>query len=112
MSSKVNQLQLLQQNLQMVSSQKQQLQTQVVEYNSALKELVETNQAYKIVGKIMFATSKDELTKDLNEKKEVAELRLKNFTKQEDKLKESIEETQKEVMEEMQKEKQEENKSD
>ncbi len=98
---KVNQLQVLQQNLQNVSLQKQQLQTQLIEIDSALTELKNTSQAYKIVGKIMLASSKEELEKDLLEKKEVIEIRLKNFVQQEEKLQQNIDDLQKEVMAEL-----------
>lgn len=109
--SKVNQLQLLQQNVQSLMVQKQQLQTQQIELESALKELKNTNQAYKIVGKVMIASSKDDLTKDLQEKKEVLDLRLKSIAIQEKKVQESMEKLQQEVVEEMQKEKKEEDKA-
>src|SRR3989344_6554754 len=98
--SKVNQLQLLQQNLQSVLAQKQQLQSQLVELESALEQLGSASQAYKIVGKIMISAKKEELTKDLQEKKEVAEIRFKNFNKQEEKLRENLEKTQQEAMQE------------
>ncbi len=100
-SNNFEQLQLIQQNLQNVLLQKQQIQTQILEYNSALQELKTTETAYKIVGKIMFAASKEELNKDLNEKKEVAEVRLKNFVQQEEKLQQEMDSLQKEVMEEL-----------
>ena len=100
-STKVNQLQLLQQNLQNILLQKQQLEIQFVELESALTELGTTNKAYKIIGKIMIATNKDELTNDLTQKKEVVSVRLQNFSKQEEKLKQSIDAVQKEVLEEM-----------
>ncbi len=66
---KINQLQLLQQNLQNLELQKQQFQNQLVEIDSALTELKSTEKAYKIVGKIMLAASREELSKDLSEKK-------------------------------------------
>ena len=100
-SDKINQLQLLQQNLQGLMAQKQQMQEQLTELQSALRELGSTEKAYKIVGKVMLATSKEELSKELAEQKDVMEVRLKNFTSQEEKLKKSLEETQKDVMKEM-----------
>ncbi|MBT4804707.1 prefoldin subunit beta [Candidatus Woesearchaeota archaeon] len=105
MSEKIQQLQLIQQNLQNVAMQKQQIQNQLLELNSALNELESTDKAYKIVGKIMLSASKEDLVKDLNEKKEVADVRLKNFTKQEETLQKSIDDLQKEVMAELQKDK-------
>tara|TARA_Y100000310_G_scaffold267777_1_gene279948 strand:- start:233 stop:553 length:321 start_codon:yes stop_codon:yes gene_type:complete len=103
-SKKINQLQLLQQNQQNIIVQKQQMDEQLTELNSALTELKSTSQAYKIAGKIMIATSKDKLTKELGEKKEFTEVRLQNFTKQEEKLKHEIEKVQKEVMTALKKE--------
>ena len=101
----MQQLQLTQQNLQNILMQKQQIQSQLVELESALTELKTTDKAYKIIGKIMIASPKENLTKDLKEKKEVAEVRLKNFNNQEEKLKSNLEELQKQVMAEMQKDK-------
>ena len=51
----------------------------------------------------MVATKKDDLEKDLKEKKELLDLRIKNFDKQEKNLKEKTEELQKKVMAEMKK---------
>jgi len=86
-SAKIQQLQLLQQNLQNLQMQKQQLEGQMAEYDSALQELKTTEKSYKIVGKIMIASSKEDLIKDLQEKKEVSQVRLNNVSKQEDKIK-------------------------
>ena len=103
-STKINQLQLLQQNLQNLVMQKQQVQNQLLEIDSALSELGTTDKAYKIVGKIMLASSKDKLIKDLEEKKEISEVRIKNFKEQEESLQKNIEDTQKEVMAELKEE--------
>ena len=99
--SKVNQLQLLQQNLQNIVAQKQQIEEQLSELNSASTELKTTEKAYKIIGKIMIAASPLEMAKELDERKEFAQVRLKNFTKQEEQLKQDMEKMQKEVMEEI-----------
>jgi prefoldin beta subunit len=100
-STKINQLQLLQQNLQNLVLQKQQVQNQMLEIESALTELKTTDKAYKIVGKIMLASSKENLIKDMEEKKEISEVRIKNFKEQEESLQKNIEEVQKEAMEEL-----------
>ena len=91
----------MQQNVQNIRAQRQQMQEQLTELNSALTELKTTDKAYKIVGKIMLATSKTDLNKDLSEKKELMEVRLKNFSQQEKKLEGSMEDLQKEVMKEL-----------
>jgi prefoldin beta subunit len=104
-TAKVSQLQLLQQNLQNIVLQKQQIESQISEFDSALTELNTSQTAYKIVGKIMIASSKDELQKDLSQKKEIIEIRLKNIIKQEENIKNTIEKVQKEVVEELGKQK-------
>ncbi len=101
-SNKIAQLQLLQQNLQNIMAQKQQFQSQLVEVESALSELKKTDKAYKIVGKLMLAASRSELEKELVEKKEVLEVRLKNFTQQEERIQKNFEEQQQEVVKELQ----------
>jgi len=104
-AEKVQQLQLLQHNLQNIQLQKQQYQSQQLELESALKELNTTEKAYKIVGKIMISSSKDELLKDLNGQKELVDVRLKNFIEQEKRLQQQMETLQQEVMKEMTKDK-------
>jgi len=99
----INQLQLLQQNLQNILLQKQQFQKQLAEIDSALKEIETSSNTYKIIGNIMVATKKAGLQKDLKQKKEILDLRLKNFEKQEQTLKEKAEELQTKVMEQLKK---------
>ena len=105
-SNKMQQLRLAQQNLQNVMLQKQQIQGQLIELESALTELKTTEKAYKIVGKIMIVSSKEKLTKELQEKKEVQEVRLKNFNRQEEKLQAVLEQLQTDAVEDMKKNKQ------
>ena len=98
---KISQLQILEQNLQGFLLQKQSLHTQLLEVDSALLELGKTDTAYKIVGNIMVKTRKDALQKDLNEKKEIINLKMKSIERQENKIKESMQSTQKEVLDSM-----------
>ena len=95
---KIQKLQLLEQNMQQFLMQKQQFQAQLVEIDSALGEVDKTENAYKIVGNIMVASNKEDLKKDLQSKKEVAELRLKTLEKQEGQIKEKAEKLQAEVL--------------
>ena len=87
--------------MQNLLMQKQQFQLQQVEIESALKELENVDEAYKIVGNIMVLSKKDDLKKDLSSKKEVMELRIKNMEKQEAQLREKASKLQDEVMKEM-----------
>lgn len=102
---KLSQLQLLEQNLQNFLLQKQNFQAQLLEVESALGELEKTDSAFRIVGNIMVASKKDELKKDLQQKKEMLELRIKNLEKQEEKIKEKASKTQAEVLKKIRKEK-------
>ncbi|MEM4245515.1 MAG: prefoldin subunit beta [Candidatus Nanoarchaeia archaeon] len=96
---KIGQLQLMEQNIQNILMQKQAFQTQLFEIENALKELEKTKEeTYKIVGPIMVAANKKELKDDLQAKKEVVELRIKNLEKQEKKIKEEAAQIQGEVM--------------
>lgn len=100
---KIQELQMIEQNLQGFLAQKQAFQAQLMEAETALKELKNTEKAYKIVGNIMILADKKELEEELNSKKEIAELRIKTLERQEAKLRESASELQKEVLEEMNK---------
>ena len=102
-SEKINQLQLTQQNLQSVVSQKHQLESQLTELDSALTEIATSKESFKIIGKIMVTASKESLRKELEDKRELVTIRLKNFTRQEETLTRTIEELQQEVMNEMKK---------
>ena len=96
---KIGQLQLMEQNMQNIIMQKQAFQTQLFEVDNALNEIEKTkDETYKIVGPIMVATSKKELKDDLQSKKEILELRIKNLEKQEKKIKEEATQLQTEVM--------------
>lgn len=101
---KISQLQLLEQNLQNFLMQRQQFQAQLTEVESALKELKDSKQSYKIVGNIMVDSSKSDLEKSLKRKKEVIELRIKNIEKQEESIKEKQKTIQKEVLSKIKKE--------
>ena len=88
----------MEQQLQSFALQKQNFQAQLNELDSAIGEIDKTNVAYKIVGNIMVLREKDELKKDLDEKKEMVSLRIKTVEKQETKMREKATEVQSTVM--------------
>ena len=100
---KINQLQMFEQSLQNFLGQKQQFQVQLVEIESSLSELNNTDKAYKIVGNIMVESNKDELKTDLQSKKEVLELRLKTMERQETQVREKASQLQSEILKNMKK---------
>lgn len=95
---KINKLSMMEQSLQSFLAQKQAFQAQLLEIESALEELKKTDKAYKIVGNVMVASDKEELKKDMEKKKDITELRIKNLEKQEAKMREKTSELQSEVM--------------
>jgi prefoldin beta subunit len=100
---KIAELQLLEQNLQNFILQKQTFQAQLLEVDNALKELNNSKEAYKIIGPIMVHSTNEELKKDLNSRKEILNLRIKNIEKQEDKIKEKADLLQSEVLNQIKK---------
>jgi len=100
---KIGQLQMYEQSLQTFLGQKQQFQIQLVEIESALKELETTKKAYKIVGNIMVENDVKELASDLESKKEVVELRIKTMDKQENQVREKASKLQSEVLQNIKK---------
>ena len=98
-SDNLQEIQMIEQTIQNLLMQKQAFQTQLFEVDNALNEIEKTkDETYKIVGPIMVATSKKELKDDLQSKKEILELRIKNLEKQEKKIKEEATQLQTEVM--------------
>lgn len=100
---KISQLQLSEQSLQNLLIQKQQFQMQLAEIDSASKELETTEKSYKIVGNIMALAKKEDLKKDLSEKKDIVQLRIKNIEKQEEQIKEKSSKLQEEILQKMKK---------
>lgn len=99
---KIAQLQTLEQNIQNVSLQKQNFQSQLIEVENALLEIRKTSgQAYKIIGAIMVASKTEDLKKELEGKKEVLNLRINSIEKQENQQKERAASLQKEVLAEL-----------
>lgn len=98
MEEGIQKLQILEQNLQNFLFQRQQLQVQLIEIDSALEELANKEEGYKIIGNIMVKTGKDDLEKDLKKRKKILDLRIKGLEKQEEKIKEKSKSIQEEVL--------------
>ena len=97
-SEKIQELQILEQNLRAISMQKQQIQIELNETLNALEELKKTNdEVYKMISGIMLKSSKEDLIKELNEKKKIIELRISSLTKQEDLIEAKSSELRKEL---------------
>ncbi len=94
----IGRLQLMEQQAQTLVMQRQQFQSQLFELENALKELEGTDTAYKIIGNIMVSSKKEGLEKELKQKKEIIELRVKNIENEEKRVKEKAKKLQEEVL--------------
>ena len=95
-------LQTIQAQLQNIAIQKETFTIQNIEIDKALEELEKTDDnedVFKAVGPILIKTKKADMVKELNEKKETAEVRLKSLDKQEAELQEKIQEGQQKLQE-------------
>lgn len=96
---KIQELQLLDQNLQNLLMQKQAFQMELRETQSALKELEKSGEeVFKIIGQLLIRTNKEEMKGELVNKEKIIDLRIHSFDKQEKILSEKIEDIQKAVL--------------
>lgn len=87
----------LQQTLQAILAQKQQVDLEIAEIDRALEELQKQPddvEVYKVAGSIMIRSNKADLIKELQEKKELANTRRTVLSKQEEKVRQSLQEVQ------------------
>jgi prefoldin beta subunit len=87
----------LQQNLQAVAMQKQQVEAELTDAEKTLEELKtvpDDQQIYKYVGSLLIKVSKEAISKELDEKKDVSQTRSLVLTKQESRLKENVKDLQ------------------
>ncbi len=82
--NEVEKLQQLKEQQQVLLAQKQELQLRIFELENALKELEGSveEEVYEIIGNIMIKRNKEELIKNIKNKKEMYELRIKSIDKQ------------------------------
>ena len=86
-----------QQNLQAVLAQKQQVELELGETEKALEELGKASDGeavYKFAGNLLVKVKKDDVVKELNEKKELANTRKMVLAKQESRFRESLKDLQ------------------
>ncbi|MEM1993930.1 MAG: prefoldin subunit beta [Nitrososphaerales archaeon] len=87
----------LQQSLQAILVQKQQVELEAAEVEKALEELRKANQddpVYKSAGSVLIRVKRDDLLKELEEKKELANTRMLVLSKQESRIRENLKDLQ------------------
>jgi len=95
-------LQQMQQTLQVVASQKQQLELELSDTERALQELNKLSDdaiVYKSIGSLLVKADRKELIKELEERKELLNLRISVLTKQEERARERVVELQQKIQE-------------
>ncbi len=81
---KIQEIQILEQNLQNILIQKQTFQLELNETVNAAEEVKNTDDSiYKILGQVMIKGDKEKILKELEDKKKLFELRLDALEKQE-----------------------------
>jgi prefoldin beta subunit len=95
----LEQAQVYQQQMQGVITQKEALSMQAMEIARALEELKKSKETevYKLSGPVLIKSNKADVEKDLKEKKETIDLRIKTLEKSETRLKEKVEELRKKL---------------
>ena len=102
--NKFQEMQILEQNLQNILLQKQAFQMELIETQSALKEIEKSDgEVFKIIGQLMIKTEKNKVKEELENKNKLLELRTKNLEKQETILTGKLEEIREEIINQQEK---------
>ena len=97
-------LQQLQQTLQGVLTQKQQLELELTEVEQALSELEKLTEAatiYKSIGSLLVKSEKTKVTTELNEQKELLNMRINVLGKQEERLRTQLKDLQEKLQQDL-----------
>jgi prefoldin beta subunit len=100
LKEQLSRLQQLQQNLQAIMMQKQQVEIEIVETDRALEELKKIGTddiVYKSAGPLLIKSKKEDLIKELGEKKELSNTRAMVLAKQETRVKDNLKEVENKI---------------
>jgi prefoldin beta subunit len=94
----IRNLQILEQSMHNLMMQKQAFQMELAETNSALKEIqASSDDVYKIIGQLMIKVRREEVKKELEEKKKLFDLRINAIEKQEQEFEKKADSLRQEV---------------
>ena len=102
LQEQIAKMQQSQQNLQSVLMQKQQVEMENAESDRALEELkkaADGDQVFKYAGSILIKSDKKSLIDELEEKKELSKTKSTVLSKQEERLKTSLQEQEQKIQE-------------
>jgi prefoldin beta subunit len=90
-NTKIQEMQMLEQNLQNLLLQKQAFQMELSETQSALKEIENSDdEVFKVIGQLMIKTDKSKIKEELSNKEKILDLRMKTIEKQENSFMEKL----------------------
>jgi len=97
--AKIQEIQILEQNLHNLLLQKQTFQIELNETENAISEIEKTKEdVFKMISNIIIKTDKNKLKEELSRKKDLLNLRLKTISSQEDVFSKKLEEIREEIM--------------
>ena len=102
LQEQIAKMQQSQQNLQSILMQKQQVEMENAESDRALEELkkaADDDQVFKYAGSILIKSDKKSLIDELEEKKELSKTKSTVLSKQEERLKTSLQEQEQKIQE-------------
>ncbi len=103
-NQKIQEMQMLEQNLQNLLLQKQAFQMELSETESALQAIEDSGEeVFKIIGQLMVKTEKSKIKEELENKKKILELRTKTMETQENSFTEQLGKLREEAMKTMKK---------
>ena len=96
---KIQEMQILDQNIQNLFLQKQSLQIEISETQLALKEIENSgDEIFKMVGQLMIKSNKTKVKEELLNKEKFLDIRIKSIEKQENYLTEKLEKLREEII--------------
>ena len=96
---KIQEMQILDQNVQNLFLQKQSFQIEISETQLALKEIENSgDEIFKMVGQLMIRSDKAKVKEELLNKERFLDIRIKSIEKQENSLTEKLEKLREEII--------------
>ncbi len=96
---KMQEMQMMEQNLQNILLQKQAFQMELSETKAAFNEIQNSgDEVFKIIGQLMIKTEKKKINEELESKERLLDLRLKSLDKQESSLSDRLEKLRDEII--------------
>ncbi len=81
---KIQEMQILDQNLQNLILQRQAFEMELSETEAAAREIEKSNEVFKLIGELMIKKDKEKVKEELSTKEKILSMRIKSIEKQED----------------------------